>query len=332
MSKRVYLYPMRNLKDLEEKSPYMHNLSKGLVTNFDVVNYGIPTRNGMLDVFKFFTKADVLYFNWIENITWHQLPLLAALVVISKIAGKKVIWTHHNVHPHKGDTWAGKLVVRVMKNWSSVIVFHTRESYNILSLTQEDKRILDYFHPFFENTFNGSALEIKYDVLIWGNVRESKGVREFLDYLQIKKKTEHFNVKLIGKFSNDQFYYKLKEQYAAYPNINIENEFVENGKLKTLHKQSRYVLFIYSGSSVLNSGALIKSIPWGTTVIGPNNAAFKELGERGVILTYNSFDDIIKILEDKEFNKIDKEAVAEMVRQYSWDDLGKKLSTLLSKS
>lgn len=316
--------------ELKEKSPYMFNLTESLKNHHTIVNYGIDTKYGILDCFKFFFKSDILYFNWIEDISVFQIPFFILMLILTKFFKKKIVWTHHNVHPHRGRNFVSMIVMNLLQRCSDIIVIHTETSKEILGQNSRPSKVFYYFHPFFQQYYdNREIISPKYDLLIWGNVRKSKGVDVFLEYLDKNGLLDAFRIRIIGRFSDTEFFHDLKKKLSMYGNIEIDNEFVDDVKLKSLHMDSRYVLFIYTGTSVLNSGALIKSLPWGTSVIGPNAGAFKELAKDNAIFSYNDFGDIIELLQNKTQFVPNVSFLADKIENSSWNEFVIKLSQKL---
>lgn len=321
---------MRCEKDLKNKSPYIYNLSTALLNDFSVVNYGKPTTGGVLNIARYIFKVDMLFFNWIEDISITRIPIFIFFYVIAKLFNKKIVWTHHNVHPHRSNGKDGFFLMKFLIKRADYIIIHTKESYPLLNAEENDKRILYYFHPFFTQKINDQLpyKEKPVDLLIWGNVRKSKGVDHFLDFLSKNNLLDEFKIKIVGKFESDSYYQDVIKKYTC-SNISIDNKFITNIELDDLHRECRYVFFPYTGTSVLNSGALITSFPKAAPIIGPNVGGFKELGELKLINIYNDFTDVVNILRQNKKFEIDNSAVREMVNRYTWAGLSKFLKDSL---
>lgn len=321
---------MNSVENIKPIYPYRFNIIQSLSKNFDIVNYGSPSRSPIRDLLKYFTSTKIFYFSWIEQISWRQAILFLIFLIVSKLVGKKISWTHHNVHPHKGSTNSSRFMIWMLKTWSNFIIIHTTESYSILNLKKSDKRCLYYFHPFFKTTIKemdrGNST---YDILIWGNVRKSKGVPEFLAYLKENDLLNQFRIMIVGKFESNQLYADMISKFST-ETITFKNAFIEEKDLDLLHSQTNFVFFPYTGTSVLNSGALITSLPKGAPIIGPNTGAFKELGDMNLISTYNTFSDVVNIV--KANSKIyPTEKILKFINFYTWESFAKFLSSKLTK-
>lgn len=328
MDNSIYMYPMRNVADLKAKNPYVFHLCSGLLCSFKIVNYGKDITGGVLDVIKYFSKCSKLYFNWVESMPLTQVPFFLLIFLISKIFGKRVIWTHHNVHPHKTNNIVSRFVIQLLIRYADFVVIHTRESLPLLTSRRNKDSIIYFFHPFFtEKLFTGTEVsdDKEFDLLIWGNVRKSKGVEGFLDYLKETNQLNRYKIKVIGKFESLEYYNAINQDYQS-PNLYIENGFIGSDELQKYHQKSRFIFFPYTGSSVLNSGAVITSLPYNVPIIGPNVGAFKELGQLGYIYTYKSFSDVFKYLETNNIeDSIAHESLHAFIQDHTWQKFGKYL-------
>lgn len=335
MTNTIYMYPMRNVVDLKQKNPYVYHLCSGLLTKFKIVNYGNDITGGVLDAIKYIFRCKILYFNWIESIPSIQVPFFLMIFLFSKVLNKKIIWTHHNVHPHSSNSAVSKGLMELLIRYADVIVIHTRESLPLLRSRANQKKIVYFFHPFFSEDLQSDihrSRDKQYDLLIWGNVRKSKGVEQFLSYLKENTLLNTYRIKVIGKFETQEYFQRMVNCYGS-SNIDIENVFIRNEELQSYHYQSKFIFFPYTGSSVLNSGALITSLPFGVPIIGPRVGAFKELSEMGYIQSYNSFSDVICYLEKGHINyEIENRLLSNFIQDHTWIKFAEHLNTNIYNS
>ncbi|OOQ57092.1 glycosyltransferase [Mucilaginibacter pedocola] len=331
MEKKIYLYPMRDEAALKAKSPYVAHLSGALLKHFKIVNYGNNIKGGILDVTRYFFKANIFYFNWIENTSVPQICFFFLFFAFAKVFGKKVVWAHHNVHPHRNNGKLNRYLIKFLAKHANYVVLHTTESLPILQLKQDDKRVVYFFHPFFASAIGGLPnLPKEYDLLIWGNIRKSKGVDGFMQYLADNGLLNRYKINITGKFESEELYKRMSAAYGS-ETITINNKFISAEEMDMLHAKSRFVFFPYTGSSVLNSGALLTSLPKGIPVIGPNVGGFKEMGQLGFIATYNTPAEVLQY--------VDKPAEALLqnwgtmfppyFEKHSWSDFGDYLNNKL---
>ena len=327
---RLYVYPMDSIKNISPKNPYRYNLIKSLTKKFEIVNYGYPSLSPLKDLFHYFKKSNLFLFNWIEQLSWRQIVMFIFFMLLCKIAGKKIVWTHHNIHPHKGPRKGSSFMIWLLKKFADYVILHTSESFNILSVNHSDPRVLYYFHPFFENNIQLVEIPKSYDLLIWGNVRKSKGVHEFLEFLASRGLLDQFRIKIVGKFESKVYYEDVIRDFKGR-NIHIENRFIDDIELNIQHARARYIFFPYTGSSVLNSGALITSLPKGSPIIGPYTGAFKEAGILGLITCYKDFEEVIDLLNKSETMIYPHQLVENYILKYTWGNFSEFLYNKLVK-
>lgn len=327
----VFMYPMWAERILVEKHPYINHLVNGLSKNFKIINYGQATSRGIRDLGHFFSDTDIIYLNWIESSGYVDTIYLIYYFFLSKISNKKIVWTHHNRVPHKGETRLSKFITRFVTQFADFIIAHTEESYPILKLDRDSNRVLYFFHPLFSSNIirQDQHTAKKLDLLIWGNVRKSKGVQEFLKFLKATNRLDKYKIKIVGKFETKALYDEFVNSYNG-ESMEIENRFVDANDLDLYHAQARHVFFPYTGESVLNSGALITSLPKGTAIIGPATGAFKELGSLGLIKNYKSFEDVLKIVDIGTDSDYPFEEIRAFCERHTWENFSVFLKSKVS--
>lgn len=336
MNSSIFVYPIVPLKFSATKNPYINDLIVSLENAGNtVVNKQDERHNGVFSIFHYFFKTNIFYFNWIEYLAkkklgGFQLVVFLLQIFLIKIFNKKIIWTLHNLSSHYSNDWSYKFIQDIMIKSSNLIVIHTKESYDFLEKKDVDKSKIFYsFHPITQNPESISKCldnkEKKYDILIWGLMSPYKGVYEFLLFL--KNKGVNYKIMLAGKFNDITYFDKVN--LVATDDVIINNSFISDEDLFILHAQSKYILFPYNSLSVLNSGALTLSLSCFSNIIGPNRGAFKELADLGIIYNFNTYDDILKLL-NKDFESTDNN-VKEFIENNTWDHFGLTINKMLQK-
>lgn len=309
--------------------PYSYHLTMALLRRFEIINLGQKTRSNILDIRKYFFKAEIFYFNWIENLSGRQVLYFMFLIMFAKVFHKKITWTHHNVHPHQAESRSSKIMMYLLKKYADYIIIHTKESYNLLGSNKSDNRIIYFFHPFFNDQKISISKTKAYDLLIWGTVRKSKGLHSFFDFLKSQNLLNTYKIKVVGEFPDQVDFIKFTKQYDE-ENLTVENKYLNMQELDDLHSVSRFIFFPYNGSSTLNSGALITSLPKGVPIIGPQIGAFKELGALSLIYNYTNFQEVINLLNhtpNTEHSSIkDPE---QFIKKHNWNDFADHIATCI---
>lgn len=264
-------------------------------------------------------KANVYIFNWIENFPYRhfryiQYALLIICFRIIKWRKKKLIWMFHNIHPHSNTNKYTESIMTYLFNNASLIIAHSKEAADFAQ-QKTTRKVIYRCHPITSLLDNTSSIEShnnKYDVLIWGSILPYKGIPEFLSYLNSIH--SQLSVYVVGKSDDEKLTKAIYAECGEY--ISFSNKHLDFQELKSLIKDSKYVVFPYIGSSVSSSGALIDTIAMGGNPVGPNKGAFKDLSEEGCCHVYNNYEDLITILESDI--KIDKQSVSVFTQKNSW--------------
>lgn len=305
-------------------NPYLEDLCNALNMQHTVVNMNRWMNLGVFDIILYLKKADVFYFNFIEDLYKRKYGLIQFIafpfiVALLKLFRKKIIWTKHDVSSHSnGLKIPYKIIDGLLENSATTIVIHTEETYKYISEKRHSK-CKYIFHPFNREYYCHSNEGIKYDVLIWGAMQPYKGILEFVQFYQSSNLS--LRIKIIGFFASKEYYNQVKKHCDN--TINLEDRFVSKDELRELHEQSKYVLFTYNGASVLNSAALVESLSLGNCIIGPNVGAFKELKEKNLVLSYDRLNDIYSILT--KTHNICASDVADFIKNNSWSGYSNKL-------
>lgn len=337
--KKAYMYPVTNRNKSGIYNPYIDNFIISTGNFIEYVNAEFPSDSGIFNLFRFIRKIDYLFLNWIEDLPEKkggiiQSVVFLALLRVMKLFNIKVIWTLHNKTSHSSQKLFFKnLLFSSMLKRSDVIITHSREGINVAESLRPGvgSRIFYFPHPIvpFDSSINGLP-EKKFDILIWGSVAPYKAIDVFLKFLSDNNSINKYKILIAGKAVSAEFLRTLKVYESE--NLTIRDEFIENEELALLIHQSRAVLFTYAGDSVLSSGALIDSISHRASVIGPDVGAFAELGEAGIIKTYNNLEELQALLDqiDKWDNTVSAGKTNDFIKAHTWEEFSKALETRLS--
>jgi beta-1,4-mannosyltransferase len=315
----IYLYPITPYTFAVGANDYIIRKSNCLNEEFSIINSG--TRIGLLDIVLKFFKTDILYFNWIEDVAdknfgYLQVALLFIILLCSRLLNKKVIWfVHNNVSHYPKNRKLKNLIRRMMAAFADKIFTHSHH----LDLYNRLRNISCFDHPTEENQFVEEISEPEFDVLIWGSQSPYKGISDLLQYNRETKTMQNIRFLIAGEFPSSTFFAEVKA--LQEPNITIINRVIEDSELVDLFKKTRYVVFCYKKHSVLSSAALSKTLSFGKTIIGPSAGCFKELAEKELVLTYDSFEELNAILQQSlaSNKKIDQAKILSYIKANDWD-------------
>lgn len=278
----------------------MSALHKALGQSNLVVNAPFYVKWSVMSFILKLRQFDVVYLNWIESIPDYRWGRTKSVIFIfalalMKICGKKIVWTLHNRQPHaSGHALLKRWIFSLMVRNSDAIVTHAQEGLEIIErIYPPALSRAKYFPPPFRpplDPVNLREADFKYEAILWGTVDRYKGVLEFLRYASSKAELKRMRFLICGMFSDDEYYRQCVS--SAWENVTVENLRVPFDQLPAKIEQSRLILFVYRPESILSSGVLAESLRYSRPILGPAVGQFSDLAGRGLISTYDSFDDI----------------------------------------
>jgi len=328
--KAVFIYPIGDSDKSHTKNPYISNFITALNKQVKVVNYKEKNRLGIIDAYRYFFKSDIFILNWTENIPSMKFGILqfisfVFLPFVIKLFNKEFIWVLHNKKPHSEGSFMANYCMRISAKRSTKIITHSKEGvefisdkYNLIDLN----KVLYMPHPVYLNSIiDNSRNEITWDYIIWGTISKYKGILEFLTELSNSSFTHGKKILVCGYCPDSNYLKKIRNYESS--DVTIIEGFLEEVELSSYIARSTCILFLYQESTVLSSGALIKSLSYKKQIIGPNIAAFKDLKELELIDTYVEYDDIFKININN--NKMKVEKINTFVMENNWDNFATNL-------
>ena len=254
---------------------------------------------------------------------------MAALCII-KLRHSSIIWMFHNIRPHQGENW----MTRNISNWlfrnSTMIVAHSQEAAEYAR--NHANCMVEYrCHPIEPINVDAWTTIIEpFDLFIWGSILPYKGVLEFVSLPKIQ--SSNLRIKIIGSCKDKTIDYQLSS--CINEHIVYENGRADFAEIAANCKAARFVLFPYIGDCVSSSGALVDTIVLGGTPLGPNIAAFKDLAEDGICITYTDYENLMEMLTTSSEAAI--RDTDSFIKSNTWDQMGKfiydKISLYRSKS
>ncbi|MEZ5082532.1 MAG: glycosyltransferase [Bacteroidales bacterium] len=327
--KKAYIYPnSSNVKEHEVYNPYIIDFINSLSPYFEFVNHKNPTNGGVgiLDVFKYLFRVDVIFLHWIEKVPERKGGLIQTLVLFfilfaSMIFRYKVVWTMHNKFTHSGEKQKlTRMIFKSLLKRSYLVLTHSSQGIKFgESLVRGSSKKIVYFpHPVKDRRPSKSPQKDT-DILIWGTIAPYKGIKKFLEFYTQNNLDKKYTLHIVGKATSTKYFNKIIPFQRK--SIQIENDFISNEELSNLIHRSGIVLFTYSKNSILSSGVLMDSIGFGARILAPDVGAFSDLQKLDVVTTYKSFIDLPEVL-DKEVSRSkipDDTALDKFLINNSWN-------------
>lgn len=304
---KLFFYPKVNLSLTNSPNPYILNLEKTISPYFEIVNRGY-NKGGVLEFFQYFSKTDSYLFNWIEDLPIYrygkiQVLFFSLFLILAKIGNKKIVWILHNKYSHfrKKNRWTDFMYWMMVK-YSNSIITHSQEGVDFVkqNFTGHERKVKYLIHP-MEPLLPTEIFECKiYDLLIWGAIHPYKGIYEFLKFLKDNHPNNSIRILIVGKAFDKAYYYKLTKLMSR--NISHLNEFKSIEEIAKFAQASKFVFFPYNSPSLLSSGTLMDSLRMRSNILAPNLGSFKDLSYLSNVLTYNGFEDVVRIIDAQKFD------------------------------
>jgi glycosyltransferase involved in cell wall biosynthesis len=323
----IYISP----KIINAKNPYIRDLEESLSAHFKIVNEDIKG-NTVYSLFKYIFKADIFFLNWIEDLAvrrYGRIQVIAFILFLfcAKCLGKKIVWTLHNKYSHhKTKSFWIDLMYGIMIKRSDFIITHSQSGVDIIKekYPLHSKKVKYLVHPIKPIAQMLPGRDYIFDFFIWGEINPYKGITEFLRFLRERRDGDSFKVLIAGQCQDRK--YKKELESLLTSNIIYYDEFFGMDEIARFADKSKYTLFTYRPESVLSSGSLIESIRMGSAVIGPDAGAFKDLSSYDFVRTYTTFEEIIDIYLNFNYNKENlRNEIRSFCRENSWELFGEKI-------
>jgi beta-1,4-mannosyltransferase len=333
----LFFYPLKARANINTQNPYTLNFIQALRNEFTILNDKDYTSTGILNTSKYLLQIDILLLNWIEDLPDKrggimQTIYFVILLIFLKIRKKKIVWVMHNKASHNiHNLFLKKYLFRFLLTFSDMVITHASEGVDFaFSITGKRSPNIKYFpHPIIPDVviFQDNK---EYDILIWGSIAPYKGIAEFLLNLHQAGLANNYRIHLAGKTTNES----VKESILPWLNekITLDDRFIERDELKSLVQKTKVILFTYSSDSILCSGALIDSLSFGATILGPETGNFKDLSKRGLIRVYKDFDELVKLLDVMlvSYTHISEPILNDYFKETSWSKYVDTLSCWLN--
>ncbi|MDC9514542.1 glycosyltransferase [Pseudoalteromonas sp. CST5] len=281
-------------------------------------NYLLYTGMKGADVSEFsFSEAlklnyDVIHIHWPEwylnsnfliKAFFYSFTLIFVLSY-AKLFGKKIIWTVHNLKPHKVKYkvlnrvfW--KLYIPLVDGIVSLSNTNEIVATEHFALPKKIKKTVVYhglYSKIYENESSKYEARNKLGIcedkrvfLFLGQIKKYKNLTELINVFNESDKLKNDVLLIAGKFESESYYQEVLTLKGSNENIIIYNKFIEDSDLQYFFNASD--LSILPFKEIFNSGSALLSITFNTPVILPESNNFLEYGElfnKSIIHTYKN--------------------------------------------
>jgi len=222
-------------------------------------------------------------------------------LIFSRLCGKKIVWTVHNLKPHKVKYkalnkvfwWPYKSLVNAIISLSSA---NERKAVDFFEIEKKTKMKVIYhglYQRIYDNTVSKAdarrILNVSQDgkvCLFIGQVKPYKNVELLIELFNYDSSLSDVQLIIAGKFESYQYFLEVESKIKSN-NIIIQNKFIPDSELQNYFNATDVCVFPFN--DIFNSGSVLLSASFDTPVIVPfsdNFFEYKQLLGQGRVITY----------------------------------------------
>lgn len=289
----------------------------------------------------------VIHIHWINDyisrIFWSRSTLkitariliLATDITLSRIRGRRVIWTIHNSVSHESPNESLEISARkTIAITCSRIIIHSASALNTieklynLKLTKKTSVIPHgNYDGCYDTPAPHSTSKEKTDrnivILFFGAIRPYKGVEKLVEAFQSCSRQD-IRLIIAGRCSDPYMSTSLEKAVNQDSRIKCILDFIPESEVQNLYNASDIVAIPFERT--LTSGSAILALTMARPLILPEHAKVFDLATEDYSYFFQSIDDLKKIIES--LNKFELAKMSPIARSkadtLSWEKISKE--------
>jgi len=341
------------VKSSDTPNPYQKLLSEGLESQKVQVKHWSDCRKGLLPIFQAALlknkSINIIHIHWVHPFISQRNRLFFILssirflvdVLSLRLAGKKIVWTVHNLTSHDSrflewELWVRRQLVRLV---DKIICLNKITLESIIKEYQFNpaKAVViphghyrGVYHSPIELNQARKLLNLPESGLLYlnfGLLRPYKGIENLL---QVWKENEDSfagdTLLIVGRALNEDYVKNLKDLSREVNGVVIVPKFVKNSELHLYFSAANIVVLPFK--KILNSGSLILAMSFGKPVIAPRLGGLLEAVGEGDKLFYDPEDDLglQKAMQNSRSVNLDhlSELITNACDRLDWESISQK--------
>ena len=201
------------------------------------------------------TRGDLLHFQWWTS---YLFPVFFSIAALTKLRGKKMVCTVHNVHGHE-TSWLDRTLNKTILTLPDLFLVHTERNreqlHEAFGVPRESIRVVPHgIFEFYRDEELSQAearrrLSIPVDakvMLSFGHVRPYKGIEDLIAAFKIARQSvPNLFLVIAGKAWNDQLKGELEQQLSDVPNSLLHLSYVASSQIKEFFFAADVVVLAY---------------------------------------------------------------------------------------
>lgn len=239
--------------------------------------------------------CDAIHFHWLHpyivrstrlGSVFRGLQLILELLIL-RLAGKRLVWTVHNLHNHQGqhrdvERWTYRWVSRIVHQ----IICHSQYAADCASVAYGASRVKMAVTPHprwdqYPNTTSSKAgrdqLGLDWDApvfLLIGRVAPYKGVEDLISaFRQLSDRSARLII--AGGSISDEYEDVIRDLSRPDHRIQLHLRFIEDHEMQVFMNAADVVVFPFQ--EILTSGSVLLAMEFGKPCIVPAIGAIPEV-------------------------------------------------------
>lgn len=288
----------------KNSNPYNYLLYSGMEeNNVDIKEFSFKAALGLdYDLIHVHWPEFYLNSNYFMKAIGYSFAFLFCLAY-SRLFGRKLVWTVHNLKPHKiKHLFTNNVFWFLFVRMVDAVISLSFSNENIImkkNLVPSGvmKKVIYHglYDGFYENTVSKDAAKNKLNIpqdmdvcLFIGQVKSYKNVEMLVELFSKEYTLKDTLLLIAGKFESVSYYNDIAKLASESTNIIIHNYFVPEGELQTYFNASDVCLLPFK--EIFNSGSALLSASFNKPVLVPESDNFTEYSNiipGNLICTYN---------------------------------------------
>ena len=328
-----------------DKNPYQNLLAESLAPFGIIVTYNSGLIQSLYWLIKNRKQLEIIHFHWPHRLyrakkkwlTPIQFPLFIISLCFARLFGYSIIWTMHNIYPHKKSPlidFMGQFFLVLISNAIIVHCSHARNEISRLFLRKNDVFVIPHGNYIIEYLCKKPEGEARHDLgigndqfvfLFFGNIHPYKNVEKLIEEFIRLKRNDCFLL-IAGQCRDHKLKSNIIQLAHGHENIRLVLEYIPDD-LVYQYFQAADVL-VAPFQNILTSGSVILGLSFGKPIIAPALGCLPELINSEIGLLYEPdnreglFEAMVKIQEIN--TRLMGEKAYELAKSLDWEDIGKK--------
>ena len=325
------------------RNPYQHLLTAAL-TRHDVQVLHLKTMPSAAWLRREQGRVQVLHLHWLYGLymnryrtplTW---PRFLAHFALARRLGYRIVWTAHNILPHRMPFPPIHLIARrlVMAQADAVIAHCEYGREELLRRFPRRGPVYviphgnyDGVHPVsVTRTAARAVLHIepnRFVYLMLGNIAPYKGIERFVETFQAQAGPEEMAL-IAGRNRFPPLVQRLERMASADPRLQVFPRFITDDDMQHFLRAADVAIFCFE--NILTSGSVILAMTYGLPVIAPAMGCLPELVTPEAGILYDPADphalgEALRRIKGMDTARMG-EAAHKIAAALRWDDIARR--------